>query len=43
LGTDSSDVFDEKLAIAQIARRLGMDGKTVRRWVRMRIPPDAGP
>lgn len=31
--------FDEKMAIAQIARRLGMDRKTVRRWVRTQWKP----
>ena len=37
--------FDEKMAIAEIARRLGMDRKTVRRWVdrRDRGLPVAGP
>jgi transposase-like protein len=31
--------LDEKLAIAQIARRLGMDRKTVRRWIRTQWKP----
>jgi transposase len=31
--------FDEKMAIAEIARRLGMDRKTVRRWVRTQWKP----
>lgn len=31
--------FDEKMAIAEIAWRLGMDCKTVRRWVRTQWTP----